>query len=120
MSESLKGKIAVVTGASRGIGRAIATRLGRDGALIAVHYGRNQKSAESTVREIEAAGGAAFAIGVELGSVESVEQLFKALDAELTNELERIALIFWSTMQALRLTRRSRRQRNKPTTKSSR
>ncbi len=84
MSESLKGKIAVVTGASRGIGRAIATRLGRDGALIAVHYGRNQKSAESTVREIEAAGGAAFAIGVELGSVESVVQLFKTLDAELT------------------------------------
>lgn len=84
MSESLKGKIAVVTGASRGIGRAIAARLGRDGALVAVHYGRNQKSAESTVREIEAAGGAAFAIGVELGSVESVEQLFKTLDAELT------------------------------------
>ena len=84
VSESLKGKIAVVTGASRGIGRAIAVRLGRDGALVAVHYGRNQKSAEGTVREIEAARGAAFVIGVELGSVESVEQLFKALDAELT------------------------------------
>jgi 3-oxoacyl-[acyl-carrier protein] reductase len=84
VSESLKGKIAVVTGASRGIGRAIAIRLGRDGALVAVHYGRNQNSAQSTVREIETAGGAAFAVGVELGSMESVEQLFKMLDAELT------------------------------------
>lgn len=84
MSESLKGKVAVVTGASRGIGRAIAIRLGRDGALVAVHYGRNQQSAQSTVHDIEAAGGAAFDVGVELGSLESVEQLFKKLDAELS------------------------------------
>lgn len=84
VSESLKGKIAVVTGASRGIGRAIAVRLGRDGALVAVHYGRNQKSAESTVREIEKAGGAAFMIGADLSSVAGVDQLFKSLDAELT------------------------------------
>lgn len=84
MGESLKGKIAVVTGASRGIGRAIAIRLGRDGALVAVHYGRNKNSADRTVKEIEAAGGAAFAVGVELGTVASVEQLFKSLDAELT------------------------------------
>ena len=39
MGQSLKGKIAVITGASRGIGRAIAIRLGRDGALVAVHSG---------------------------------------------------------------------------------
>jgi 3-oxoacyl-[acyl-carrier protein] reductase len=84
MGQSLKGKIAVVTGASRGIGRAIAIRLGCDGALVAVHYGRNKKSADGTVREIEAAGGAAFSVGVELGTVASVEQLFNLLDAELT------------------------------------
>jgi 3-oxoacyl-[acyl-carrier protein] reductase len=82
--EPLKGKIAVVTGASRGIGRAIAVRLGRDGTLVAVHYGRNRESAQKTVREIETAGGAAFAVGVELGTVRSVDQLFKSLDAELT------------------------------------
>lgn len=87
MAESLKGKIAVVTGASRGIGRAIALRLGRDGALVAVHYGRNKKAADGTVREIEAAGGAAFSVGVELGTVESVEELFKSLDAELTKRI---------------------------------
>jgi 3-oxoacyl-[acyl-carrier protein] reductase len=84
MGQSLKGKVAVVTGASRGIGRAIAIRLGRDGALVAVHYAHNQKSADGTVGEIEASGGAAFSVGVELGSVASVEQLFKLLDAELT------------------------------------
>jgi 3-oxoacyl-[acyl-carrier protein] reductase len=84
MSESLKGKTAVVTGASRGIGRAIAIRLGRDGALVAVHYGRNKKAADGTVEEIEAAGGAAFSVGVDLGTLASVEQLFKLLDAELT------------------------------------
>jgi 3-oxoacyl-[acyl-carrier protein] reductase len=84
MGLPLKGKIAVVTGASRGIGRAIALRLGRDGALVAVHYGRNQESAQKTVREIEAAEGAAFAVGVDLGTVASVEELFESLDAELT------------------------------------
>lgn len=84
MSESLKGKIAVVTGASRGIGRAIALRLAHDGALVAVHYGRNKKSADSTVNEIEAQGGKAFSVGVELNAVATVEQLFKQLDAELT------------------------------------
>jgi 3-oxoacyl-[acyl-carrier protein] reductase len=84
MGQSLKGKVALVTGASRGIGRAIALRLGQDGALVAVHYGRNKKSADETVREIEATGGAAFALGVELGTVASVEKLLKLLDAELT------------------------------------
>jgi len=84
MGQSMKGKVAVVTGASRGIGRAIAIRLGTDGVLVAVHYGRNQKQAQKTVRAIEAARGAAFVIGVELGTVASVEQFFKLLDAELT------------------------------------
>jgi NAD(P)-dependent dehydrogenase (short-subunit alcohol dehydrogenase family) len=85
MSKSLKGKIALVTGGSRGIGRAIAIRLGRDGALVVVHYGRNHQAAESAVKEIEGSGGAAFSMGVELGSVSSIEKLFQFLDAELTN-----------------------------------
>jgi 3-oxoacyl-[acyl-carrier protein] reductase len=53
MSTSLEGKIALVTGGSRDIGRAIALRLGRDGALVGVHYGRDQRGASSTVKEIE-------------------------------------------------------------------
>ncbi|MEV6735569.1 SDR family oxidoreductase [Streptomyces sp. NPDC051104] len=63
----LAGRTALVTGASRGIGRGIAERLARDGARVAVHYGRNEAAAKETVAAIEAAGGSAFAIGVELG-----------------------------------------------------
>ena len=74
MSKSLEGKIALVTGGSRGIGRAIALRVGRDGALVAVHYGRNQRGASSVVKDIEAAGGSAFPIGTILGTLSSVEK----------------------------------------------
>ncbi|MER6999597.1 SDR family oxidoreductase [Streptomyces sp. NPDC000410] len=64
---TLEGKTALVTGGSRGIGRGIAERLGRDGARVAVHYGTNETAAKETVAAIEAAGGSAFAIGQELG-----------------------------------------------------
>jgi len=83
MSKSLEGKVALVTGGSRGIGRSIALRLGRDGALVAVHYARDQGAALSTVKEIEDAGGSAFPIGTILGSFTSVEKLFELLDSEL-------------------------------------
>lgn len=79
----LKGKIALVTGASRGIGRAIAQRLAQDGALVAVHYGKNRDAAEEVVHEIVGSGGAAFTIGADLGSVSGVEALYEALDTVL-------------------------------------
>lgn len=69
---SLQGKVALVTGASRGIGRSIALRLAKEGALVAVHYGSNQELAESVVREIEREGGSAFAIGARFDSFESI------------------------------------------------
>ncbi len=58
----LKGKIAVVTGASRGIGRAIALRLARDGALVCVNFHSNTAAAQAVVGEVEATGGEAFAL----------------------------------------------------------
>ncbi|CAL9427644.1 Pyridoxal 4-dehydrogenase [Streptomyces sp. enrichment culture] len=76
----LTGRTALVTGASRGIGRGIAERLGRDGARVAVHYGRNETAAEETVAAIEAAGGSAFAIGVELGVPGDAEALWEGFD----------------------------------------
>jgi len=79
----LDGKVALVTGASRGIGRAIALRLAQEGALVAVHYGKNRIAAEEIVREIEREGGKAFALGSELGSLNGVTALYEALDTAL-------------------------------------
>jgi len=81
MVGSLTGKTALVTGAGRGIGRAIALRLARDGARVAVHYGASADAAEQTVREIAAAGGHAFAIQAELGTPGAAEAVWTAFDA---------------------------------------
>lgn len=83
MVRPLEGKVAVVTGASRGIGRAIAERLAGDGALVAVHYGKNRAAADETVAAITGAGGKAFAVGADLAAKDGVKVLFAALDREL-------------------------------------
>ena len=79
----LTGKTALVTGASRGIGRAIAQRLGADGALVAVHYASNDAAAKQAVAAIEQAGGQAFLIGCELGHDGDLDRLFAGLEAGL-------------------------------------
>lgn len=75
----LNGKIALVTGASRGIGKGIALRLAEEGALIAVHYGNRRDAAEDTVRSIVEQGGQAFPIEAKLESVFGVNQLIDSL-----------------------------------------
>lgn len=76
----LAGRTALVTGGSRGIGRAISLRLARDGARVAVHYGSDEAAAKETVAAVEAAGGSAFGIRVRLGEPADAEAVWAAFD----------------------------------------
>ncbi|GAA3971254.1 glucose 1-dehydrogenase [Thermobifida alba] len=78
----LAGRVALVTGASRGIGRAIARTLAADGAAVVVNYRRDREAAESLVAEITDAGGRAVCVAASVGEVAEVDALADAaLDA---------------------------------------
>ena len=72
---SLSGKVAVVTGASRGIGRAIALRLAREGTAVAVNYAGNAEAAGRVVAEITAAGGQAVAVQGDVSKLADIQRL---------------------------------------------
>ena len=74
---SLKGKVAVVTGASRGIGRGIAERLAKDGATIVVNYTKSAGEAEKVVSGIKRQGGNAMAVQADVSKVEDIRRLFQ-------------------------------------------
>jgi 3-oxoacyl-[acyl-carrier protein] reductase len=71
--------VAIVTGASSGIGSAIAMRLARTGATVAVHYKGNEASASAVVDSIEADGGAAFAVDADVSKPSEVQALVNAV-----------------------------------------
>jgi len=71
--------VAIVTGASSGIGSAIAKRLARTGAMVAVHYKGNEANASEVVESIEADGGSAFAVGADVSKPGEVQALIDAV-----------------------------------------
>src|SRR4051812_6135356 len=76
MASGLMGKVALVTGAARGIGRAIALRLAREGAAIVVNYAGSAQQAQETVGLIEQAGGRAVAVQADISKLVDVRRLF--------------------------------------------
>jgi 3-oxoacyl-[acyl-carrier protein] reductase len=72
----LEGKVALVTGASRGIERAIAIRLGREAASVVVNYSGIAEAAREAVTAVERAGGKAVAVRADVGQVAEVVRLF--------------------------------------------
>ena len=82
MTKILLGKTALVTGGSRGIGRAVALRLASDGACVAVNYRNDKAAADAVVAEIEAAGGKAFVLCADISSLAAIEAMFAAFDAK--------------------------------------
>jgi NAD(P)-dependent dehydrogenase (short-subunit alcohol dehydrogenase family) len=90
--ERVKGKTALVTGASRGIGRAIAVELAREGAKVAVNFASNDVKAREVAQEIEALGGTCLLVKADLGNAQEaratvmdVAKKFRHLDVLVNN-----------------------------------
>ena len=79
----LDNKIAVVTGGSRGIGRAIALKLASQGAQIVVNYTSNSAAADSVVKEVEALGSKAIAVQANVSMASDIENLIKETESQL-------------------------------------
>ncbi|UFP93103.1 3-oxoacyl-[acyl-carrier-protein] reductase [Gloeobacter morelensis] len=118
MTGLLTGKVALVTGAGRGIGRACALALALEGAAVAVNYSRSEEAAQQVVAAIEAAGGLAVALKADVADPEQVERLFTdllakygRLDALVNNAgitrdglILRMSLEDWNDVVSLNLT----------------
>jgi len=79
-NETMNEKVAVVTGSSRGIGKAIALRLAKEGYNIVVNYARSKEAALQTAREIEDLGRRAFVVKANVGKVEKIKEMFQQID----------------------------------------
>ncbi len=82
MAGALDGQVAVVTGASRGIGRACAIELARHGASVVVNYIANKEAADSCAKEIEAAGAKALVVQADVSRADEAKKLIEAAETE--------------------------------------
>jgi len=78
-----KGKKFVITGGSRGIGRAIALLLAKEGATVGINYLRNATSAEETKRLVKEAGGEAYLYRANVGNLENITEMFKKVESDM-------------------------------------
>ena len=88
MSQSLQGRVALVTGASKGIGAGIAKDLAAAGASVVVNYASDKAGADKTVAAITAAGGKAVAVQADVSKPADVERLFAASDEAFGGKLD--------------------------------
>src|SRR5258706_14166990 len=84
----LSGKTALVTGASRGIGRATALAVAKAGAQVVVHYGSGAREAEAVVAEVRKAGGRADAVGADLSAPDGAHKLARQVRAVVGDRLD--------------------------------
>ncbi len=82
MSRRFEKKVSLITGSSRGIGRALALTLAREGATVAINYVRNADLASQAVREIEALGSRAVAVRANMENADEIETLFDRVAGE--------------------------------------
>ncbi|MCC7153474.1 MAG: 3-oxoacyl-ACP reductase FabG [Bryobacterales bacterium] len=84
MSKMLEGRTALVTGASKGVGRGIALELGRQGCRVAVNYNSDPAGADDTVEQIRQDGGSAFPVRANVGVAAEVDRMFASLTVEFS------------------------------------
>src|SRR5215469_16182284 len=89
MPQKLAGKVAVVTGASKGIGAEIAKQLAAEGAAVVVNYSSSKEGAEKVVKQITSAGGKAVAVQANVAKPAEIQKLF----AETKKNFDRLDIL---------------------------